>query len=443
VNIDASVVYRIARALVHYLAAKDVVIGFDARSTSEIYSKSAINGVIDQGANVLEIGLCGTEEMYSAVVDYHADAGVMVTASHNPINYNGLKFVKSHSRPLDPKIDLPSLKDIAENAGWGVIKTKGEIIDISAVSRDAYIKRILKLVNVKYLNEKKVLFNCGNGSAGPTLKLICDQLVKKGAQLEFVLVNQEPDSQFPNGIPNPMLPENQHITSELVRHHGADIGIAFDGDFDRCFFFDEYGDFVSSEYIIGILAQNFLEKFPGYSILHDPRVVWNIKDTIKNNKGNAVQIKTGHVNMKQAMCEFDALYGGELSAHHFFKDFSYCDSGMIPWLLVVEVLGKKNLSLFDLVAARKKKFLSSGEVSIKASDHRKVLEKTLEKYASRATYIEDVDGLSISMRGWRFNLRISNTETLLRLNIETKTGVVDPNLKCKEFISFIKGYELT
>ena len=420
VNIDEDIAYRIGRAVAQHFGAKSVVIGFDARETSPALAAAAARGTMDAGAEVLDIGLAGTEEMYWAVTEFSAYAGIEVTASHNPINYNGMKIVKSHSRPLDDADDFQVIKALAGSQQWAGNSEVGKEFDSSDEARKAYVDRVLGFVDVKSLRPLKIVVNSGNGAAGPTFDAIAERLLKLGAPLKFIRVHHTPDAAFPNGIPNPLLPENHPATANVVKAEKADFGVAFDGDFDRCFFFDEAGQFVPSEYVVGLLASIFLEKEAGAKIVHDPRVIWNTQDIVAKMGGTAVQSKTGHAFMKQTMRSHEAVYGGEISAHHYFRDFAYCDSGMIPWLLIAELVSRSGRSLGGWVKDRFAAFPSSGEMNFKVDDAGKAIENVLSAYRADARSIDETDNVSLEFEGWRFNLRRSNTEPLVRLNVEGK-----------------------
>ena len=418
VNIDENIAYRIGRSVAQHFNAKTIVIGFDARETSPAFAAAASQGARDAGADVLDIGMAGTEEMYWAVTEFGACAGIEVTASHNPINYNGMKIVKSQSRPLDEADDFQVIKVLAGSQEWSSAAEIGNELDRSGVASKAYVDRVLSFVDVKALRPLKVVVNSGNGAAGPTFDAIADRLLELGAPLEFIRVHHVPDATFPNGIPNPLLPENHAATANVVKAENADFGVAFDGDFDRCFFFDETGQFVPGEYVVGLLATIFLEKEVGAKIVHDPRVIWNTQDIVTRKGGIAVQSKTGHAFIKQTMRSCEAVYGGEMSAHHYFRDFAYCDSGMIPWLLVAELVSRSGRSLGAWVKDRFAAFPSSGEMNFKVAEAGAAIEKLLFAYRADALYIDETDGVSLAFDNWRFNLRRSNTEPLVRLNVE-------------------------
>lgn len=435
-ELDIGIAYRIGRSVAEFLQAKSVVVGFDARKSSPKLAKSVAEGICDAGSNVITIGLAGTEEMYWAVSHFSADAGIEVTASHNPIDYNGMKIVKFSSQPLSEK-EFLKIKNLAEKNEFSMNRDSGMIFDRQNEARDAYVNKIAGFINSVNLKPLKIVINSGNGAAGPIVDCLDETLKKKAVETNFVRVHHYPDSSFPNGIPNPLLEENRSATSDIVIRENADFGVAFDGDFDRCFFFDHLGSFIPGEYVVGLLSKIFLNKQKGATIIHDPRVIWNTLDVVKCSGGNAVSSKTGHAFVKLAMREFDAIYGGEMSAHHYFRDFSYCDSGMIPWLVIWELISKTGISLAELIAKRKHRFPSSGETNFTVSDPSKRIKEIKNLYADRAQVFDELDGLSMSFENWRFNLRQSNTEPLVRLNIETQGDQKLLRLKIKELTSLI------
>ena len=402
VDIDESIAYRIGRAVAQHFGAKSVVIGFDARETSPAFAAMASQGLRDAGADVVNIGMAGTEEMYWAVTEFGACAGIEVTASHNPINYNGMKIVKSHSRPLDDVADFQVIKALAGSQEWVSSSEVGKEIDQSVEAREAYVDRVLSFVDVTALRPLKIVVNSGNGAAGPTFDALAERLMALGAPLDFIRVHHTSDATFPNGIPNPLLPENHPATADVVKAEKADFGVAFDGDFDRCFFFDETGQFVPGEYVVGLLASIFLEKVMGSKIVHDPRVIWNTQDIVAGKGGVAVQSKTGHAFIKQTMRAERAIYGGEMSAHHYFRDFAYCDSGMIPWLLVAKLVSKSGRSLADWVRDRFVAFPSSGETNFRVVDAGAAIERVLAAYRDEALSLDETDGVSLAFADWRF-----------------------------------------
>lgn len=437
VNFDSAIAYRIGRAVARHFKSGAVVIGCDARETSSELVDAITRSVCDEGLTILDIGMAGTEEMYWAVTEFNAVAGIEVTASHNPINYNGLKIVKSGSRPLDETTDFLVIKRLAEMEDWTEGTGVLDVIDISVDARAKYVERVLSFITPDKLSPLRVVVNSGNGAAGPSFDAIADELDRRGAPVEFIRVHHMPDHTFPNGIPNPLLPENHAATADVVVREGADLGVAFDGDFDRCFFFDGFGKFVPGEYVVGLLASIFLDREAESKIVYDPRVVWNTQDIVAEKGGIAIQSKTGHAFVKKAMRNEHAVYGGEISAHHYFRDFAYCDSGMIPWLLIVELISKSGLSLSDWTRERFEKFPSSGEINFTVKDASASIARVAEAYKDRALSIDRMDGLSFDFGDWRFNLRKSNTEPLVRLNLETRGNASSLEYRVEQLTALI------
>lgn len=419
IDLDENIAYRIGAAFAVALDAKTVVLGRDVRASSEELANSVAQGLIDQGCEVFDLGLSGTEEMYFATTHFGADGGICVTASHNPMDYNGMKMVRAGSAPLDAASGLARIKELAEANTFERSATLGKIRDVAEEARAAYVERICQFVDISALKPLKILVNAGHGTAGPTFDAIAARLAELGATPVFERLFHEPEGTFPQGIPNPLLPENRPATAEAVRASGADFGVAWDGDFDRCFFFDHTGAFIDGEYVVGLLAEAFLAKDPGATIIHDPRIIWNTQDLVAKAGGRAVQTRTGHAFIKQAMREENAVYGGEMSAHHYFRDFVYCDSGMIPWLLVAELVSRHG-PLADLVAHRKAAFPSSGEINFTLEDPKNAIARVRAEIEPDAISIDEMDGLGFDMGDWRFNLRSSNTEPVVRLNVEAR-----------------------
>lgn len=425
-ELNEAVAERIARAFAQVLGAQKVVLGRDPRASSEALAAAVTNGLIHAGVEVIDLGLCGTEEVYFGTEFHAADGGICVTASHNPMDYNGMKMVKSGAAPLDPDTEFAAIRALAEQGEFATDPSQGRHDRTQgAVTRKAYVQRVLSFIDLTQLVPMKVVVNAGNGAAGPSFDAIAEVMQQAGAPITFHRMHHTPDGSFPHGIPNPLLPENQPATAKEVLAQGADLGIAWDGDFDRCFLFDHEGQFVPGEYVVGLLAESFLAKDPAASIVHDPRVIWNTRDLIAKGGGNAVMARTGHAFVKQVMRDTGAIYGGEMSAHHYFRDFMACDSGMIPWLLVLELLSRKDVSLTDLIRARRAAFPSSGEINFRVEDADAALARIEENFASEAIARDDTDGMSLDFGPWRLNLRRSNTEPLLRLNVETRG---DPSL---------------
>ena len=436
-ELNKDIAYRIGRATAQSLNAKTMIVGFDARATSPNLSRAVAKGICDAGADVLDIGLSGTEEMYAAVTEFDSCGGIEVTASHNPIDYNGMKIVGCNSAPLSDQ-EFRAIKELAEGNSFIMPKKKCGVLNKKEVARAAYIKKVLGFIYCSNLKPLKIVINSGNGAAGPTVDAVIKELIERGVETNFVFLHHNPDPSFPNGIPNPLLEENRSSTADAVINEKADFGVAFDGDFDRCFFFDHSGNFIPGEYLVGLLAEIFLGKEKGARIIHDPRVVWNTIDVAGKFGGQAVVSKTGHAFVKAAMRQADAIYGGEMSAHHYFRDFSYCDSGIIPWLLVWEYLSSSNLLLTDLVTKQKNRFPSSGELNFTVPNVATCMERVQNHFLSKAISIDELDGLSMSFDSWRFNLRKSNTEPLVRLNIETRSNRSVLKEKTEELKALIK-----
>lgn len=436
-ELDEDVAWRVGRAFAARPGTRRVVVGRDGRESSPALAAALTRGLVEGGIEVLDLGLAGTEEMYFATDHLRADGGIEVTASHNPIDYNGMKLVKAGSAPLDPVTDLVELAQAAQ-AGVFPEAAPGRVTDASGTRAD-YARRVCDFVDASAVGPLKVLVNAGNGVAGPAFDAIAAELAAGGARLEIIRINHEPDASFPNGIPNPLLPENQPMTADAVLAHEADLGVAWDGDFDRCFLFDETGRFIPGEYVVGLLAEAFLARHPGARIVHDPRVVLNTRDIIARAGGEAVQSKTGHAFVKQAMRESGAVYGGEMSAHHYFRDFAHADSGMIPWLLVAEMMSRSGQPLSRLVGDRMAAFPSSGEINFRLTDPDASLDRVLATMEPAAIARDDTDGISLEYPDWRFNLRRSNTEPVVRLNVESRGDAGLVAAKVAEISALLAG----
>lgn len=440
-ELDEDIVRRIGRAFAQVLGARRVVIGHDCRASSQTLAMAVTDGLLTAGAEVIDLGLAGTEEMYFATTHLDACGGIEITASHNPIDFNGMKLVGRGSAPIDPVATMPKIRALAESSRFQPPLPGGSVTH-DTKTRAAYVDRVLSFVDVSALRPLRIVVNAGNGAAGPTFDAIAAALAKRGAPLEFVRMHHDPDGSFPNGIPNPLLPENQPVTAKAVIAAKADLGVAWDGDFDRCFFFDHEGRFVPGEYVVGLLARVFLAKEPGATIIHDPRVIWNTESVVAAAGGRARPSRTGHAYLKQALRDTGAVYGGEMSAHHYFRDFMACDSGMIPWLLVAELIGRTGQSLASLLAEARAAFPSSGEVNFRVADAAAAVARVEAALAVHAVRIDRLDGLSLSFGDWRLNLRSSNTEPLLRLNIETRGVVAGLTARVAEVSDLISGQDL-
>jgi phosphomannomutase len=431
-DLDEDITYRIGRAYAAFVEPRKVAVGRDIRKTSPSLTAALVKGLNDSGVDVLDIGICGTELVYFATAHAGLDGGIMVTASHNPPNYNGMKFVREQARPISADTGLAEIRALAERNDFSKPTGTGSVDQLDI--RQAYVEHLLSYVHRDRQRPMKIVANAGNGGAGPVIDLIEPHL-----PFEFVKIHHEPDGSFPNGVPNPMLEENREATAKPVLEHGADLGLAWDGDFDRCFFFDELGEFVEGYYIVGLLAEAFLQKSPGERIVHDPRLTWNTLDIVAKYGGSAIQSKSGHAFIKEKMRDSNAIYGGEMSAHHYFRDFSYADSGMIPWLLVTGIMSDRNLPLSSLVRDRMAKFPASGEINRKVSDAVAVLDRIERQYVAGAVSVEHADGLSVAFADWRFNVRASNTEPLLRLNVESRGNTDLMREKTAELLAAMGG----
>lgn len=436
VNLDEDIAYRIGRAFAQILTEQRLVnkvadsvqsaiaIGCDIRDSSDALKQATIAGILDAGVDVIDLGMTGTEEVYFATSHYQTLGGIEVTASHNPINYNGLKLVREGSRPISSDSGLAEIQQLAESGEFIEARQKGKLIN--KPDKQAYIDHLMSFIDIAKLKPLTIVVNSGNGSAGPVVDLIEQRLIEANAPITMIKVHHQPDGRFPNGIPNPMIIANRLSTKQAVLSNNADLGIAFDGDFDRCFLFDANGEFVEGSYVVGMLAQAFLQKPSAQStaetIVYDPRVLYNTEAIIRESGGQAQISKSGHSFIKQVMRESGAVYGGEMSAHHYFRDFFYCDSGMIPWLLTIELLSTTGKSLTELVQERISAYPSSGEMNFRLTDIEapEIINRINNQYAHASPDKLQLDGLSLDFGEWRFNLRASNTEPLIRLNIETR-----------------------
>ena len=423
-ELNEELAWRLGRAYAAYLKPKKVAVGEDIRPSSRALAAALAKGLNEGGVEVLELGLCGTEEVYFATFNYQLDGGIMVTASHNPGDYNGMKLVRQESRPLSGDFGLPQIEELVRKGDFPTSAGMAETRPFTF--RADYIEHLLSYIDLDKLKPFKIVVNAGNGCAGPVLDLLEERL-----PYSMVKLLNQPDGTFPEGIPNPLLPENRALTSRAVVENKAVVGLAWDGDFDRCFFFDENGRFIEGYYIVGLLAESLLANQPGSAIVHDPRLLWNTVDLVTRNGGNAYLSKTGHAFIKDRMRALDALYGGEMSAHHYFRDFSYCDSGMIPWLLVLELMARSGKKLSELVDERMQRFPVSGEINRRLSDPQAAIAAVEEYCSTREEPLKRdlTDGLSLEFADWRFNLRSSNTEPLVRLNVESRGDIA--LMECK------------
>ena len=429
-ELNADIAYRIGRAYAESVNPEDVVVGRDVRHSGRELSIALVKGLVDAGVVVSDIGVCGTEEVYFATFSRQMGGGIMVTASHNPADYNGMKLVRRGSMPISGDSGLGRIRELVEKNAFMRSAAKGKVLGLSC--RDDYVRHLLGYIDIARIRTLRIVVNAGNGTAGPVLDMLEEHL-----PVTFLKINHEPDGDFPNGIPNPLLPENRSATADAVKKQSADLGIAWDGDFDRCFFFDEQGRFIEGYYIVGLLAKAMLAITPGARIIHDPRLTWNTIDIVKKSGGIPVQSKTGHAFIKERMRAEDAAYGGEMSAHHYFRDFAYCDSGMIPWLLVTEIMSVSGKPLSELVNERMAMFPASGEINRRLKDPAAAIAKVGDSFLHEALMTNYTDGLSVEFPAWRFNLRTSNTEPVVRLNVESRGDEALMRAKTADILSIL------
>lgn len=430
-DVNEELAYRVGRVLPRMFGVKHVAVGRDIRLSSPSMQKALVEGLTESGCDVLDIGQCGTEMIYFTVCHWKLDGGVMVTASHNPKEYNGMKFVLKEARPISEDNGLRELAEAVQE-DFARAEPAGNVSFRDVMQE--YVQHILSYVDVSKLKPYKVVANTGNGAAGPIINEL-----EKHLPFDIVKVCNEPDGNFPNGVPNPLRQENREATAKVVRDTGADLGVAWDGDFDRCFLFDEKGEFIEGSYMVGFLAAAFLKKEKGGTVVYDPRNTWNTIDIAEKYGGKAVLCRSGHAFIKDKMRAMDAVYGGELSSHHYFRDFSYCDSGMIPWLMMMELMSEMHgETLSGLMRERKEKHPASGEINSKVKDPDAAMERVEKLYGAQGK-VSKLDGISVEFDDWRFNLRKSSTEPEIRLNVESRgnRGLVEE--KTKELLDIIRA----
>jgi phosphomannomutase len=432
IELDESLVTTIAKAYAAWLKPRRVAVGYDVRLSSPAFAAAVRAGLTASGVDVVDVGRCGTEQVYFATFHLELDGGIMVTASHNPADYNGMKLVREKAKPVSSDTGLVEIERLARAGSFPAAERAGRVEAVDL--QDAYVRHLLTYVQLPELKPLKVVSNPGNGGAGTVIDALEPHL-----PFRFVKVHHEPDGRFPNGIPNPLLPGRRADTADAVVASKADCGIAWDGDFDRCFLFDERGGFIEGYYIVGLLAAHVLAGHAGEKIVHDPRLTWNTIEVVRRLGGIPVQSKSGHAFMKEVMRREDAAYGGEMSAHHFFRRFAYCDSGMIPWLLVLEIMSRSGRPLSALVAEHMRRFPASGEINRKVRDAAAVIARIREVYGPKASVIDETDGVGMDFDRFRFNLRMSNTEPLIRLNVETRGDEDDLRVKTAELLEVIGG----
>ena len=433
-EINPEIAYRVGNATAEYLSAKKMILGRDIRASSKELSESMASGLMDAGVDVIDIGECGTENVYYATGELKSCGGIMVTASHNPSDYNGFKIVSENAKPISSETGLLDIRKIAESDKRLISESRGNLEQRDL--NQSYVKKVLSFIDPDSLSKLKVVMNPGNGGAG-----VYAEYISKNMPIEIIKLNFDPDSSFPNGIPNPMIEENRASTSQAVIDNKADLGIAWDGDFDRCFFFDEKGNFIEGYYLVGLLAKSFLIKNRNERVIYDPRLTWNTIDVVERYGGDAIQCQSGHSFIKKSMRDNDAVYGGEMSAHHYFRDFYYCDSGMIPWLLILEMISKEKMPLSQMIQKYRERYPVSGEINLKVNNTKTIIDSIKEYYLDDALGVDETDGVGMEFEKWRFNLRASNTEPLIRLNVESYNNESLMNEKTRELVDRINSLD--
>ena len=433
-EINPEIAYRVGNATAEYLSAKKMILGRDIRASSKELSESMASGLMDAGVDVIDIGECGTENVYYATGELKSCGGVMVTASHNPSDYNGFKIVSENAKPISSETGLLDIRKIAESDKRLISESRGNLEQRDL--NQSYVKKVLSFIDPDSLSKLKVVMNPGNGGAG-----VYAEYISKNMPIEIIKLNFDPDSSFPNGIPNPMIEENRASTSQAVIDNKADLGIAWDGDFDRCFFFDEKGNFIEGYYLVGLLAKSFLIKNRNERVIYDPRLTWNTIDVVERYGGDAIQCQSGHSFIKKSMRDNDAVYGGEMSAHHYFRDFYYCDSGMIPWLLILEMISEEKMPLSQMIQKYRERYPVSGEINLKVNNTKTIIDSIKEYYLDDALGVDETDGVGMEFEKWRFNLRASNTEPLIRLNVESYNNESLMNEKTRELVDRINSLD--
>ena len=433
-EINSEIAYRVGNATAECLSAKKMILGRDIRASSKELSESMASGLMDAGVDVIDIGECGTENVYYATGELKSCGGIMVTASHNPSDYNGFKIVSENAKPISSETGLLDIRKIAESDKRLISELRGNLEQRDL--NQSYVKKVLSFIDPDSLSKLKVVMNPGNGGAG-----VYAEYISKNMPIEIIKQNFDPDSSFPNGIPNPMIEENRASTSQAVIDNKADLGIAWDGDFDRCFFFDEKGNFIEGYYLVGLLAKSFLIKNRNERVIYDPRLTWNTIDVVERYGGDAIQCQSGHSFIKKSMRDNDAVYGGEMSAHHYFRDFYYCDSGMIPWLLILEMISEEKMPLSQMIQKYRERYPVSGEINLKVNNTKTIIDSIKEYYLDDALGVDETDGVGMEFEKWRFNLRASNTEPLIRLNVESNSNESLMNEKTRELVDRINSLD--
>jgi phosphomannomutase len=451
-EINEAGAYAIARAFCQFLKPKQIVIGCDVRLSSPSLKQAAIKGALDEKVKVIDIGEVSTDMLYFAVANYGYDGGFTITASHNPREWNGAKFVREGSRPISSDTGLFTIRDLANRipppplkggAGGGLAGNEPNVNDYKLTSEEKkevthknilndYIEKIKTFADFSKIGKFKIVANPNFGAAGKAV----DELLK-GTGIEIIKLNYESDGNFPKGRPDPLIPENRAETAQLILGSDADLGVSWDADADRCFFFTEKGEFIEGYFITALLARIFLKKFPGEKIIHDTRLTWAIEDMVKKNNGIDIATKAGHSFMKERLRTENAVFGGEMSAHYYFRDYFYCDCGLIPLVMILEYLSVEGKKLSAVMTETfGDKYFVSGEINREVPDVNLILSQAEKKYAPGAIKIDKTDGIALDHVDWRFSLRGSNTEPMIRLNVEARNKELMEE-KRDELLNFI------
>jgi len=410
-ELDEDGAYRVARAYAEHFEPRGAAVGHDMRLSSPTVFAAVVNGLADAGAEVVQLGLVGTEMLYHAVSELALDGGICVTASHNPKEYTGMKIVRRGALPVGGDSGLAEIRARAES-GFGEVERRGAVRSENVWP--SFVSKVLSFVDIDAIRPLRVVVDAANGMAGAMLPPVLERL----PQLDVVRCYFEPDGSFPNHEPNPLLPENREFIVAKVVEEGADLGVAYDGDADRCFFVDDTGEFVPGDFATALLAEAVLAKTPGEKVIYDVRASWAVAETIERAGGTPLVNRVGHAFIKQRMRADDAVFAGEVSAHYYFRDFSQADTGVVPFLVMLELVSQSGTKLSQLLRPYRERFFLTGEINTPVADVPLKLQQLKERYAAEGGRVSHLDGISIDFDDWHFNVRPSNTEPLLRLNLE-------------------------
>jgi phosphomannomutase len=413
-ELDEDGAYAIGRAYIEQFEPKQIAVGRDMRLSSPSMAASVIRGAADEGCDVLDLGLVGTEMVYFAVGELELDGGVMVTASHNPKNYTGMKIVRRGALPVGGESGLLEIRDRAVSLGdTSGGQTPGQVQEYDIWP--AFVDRVLSFIDLSEIKPLRVVIDAANGMAGVMLPPVLERLPIEAVRYYF-----EPDGTFPNHEPNPLLPENRQFIIERTKAEGADFGVAFDGDADRCFFVDDTGEFVPGDFVTALFAELVLEKNPGAKIIYDVRASWAVPERIERAGGVPLINRVGHAFIKQRMREEGAVFAGEVSGHYYFRDFSQADSGVVPFLLMLELVSRRGQKLSEILRPFRERYFITGELNTPVPDVALKLQELKERFGPQGE-VSHLDGISVTGKDWHFNVRPSNTEPLLRLNLEARS----------------------